>query len=368
MKRIKTYHGGAFFEAIGTNFTTLDKANHVINADVLDAWFDPSPKAISKIREHLRFALRTSPPTHCEGLAKTISEQRGVPLNTILVGGGSSDIMFAVLPQIIQPSSRVMILDPMYGEYAHILKYVASPKHLHRHILKKDNEFQIETEKLYKDIKHERSTIVIIVNPNSPTGAYLASEQIIKLAQRFKKTLFIIDETYIEYVGSQHSLEKQVTLLKNLVVIKSMSKVYALSGARVGYMVGPSNFIEHMSTFFPPWSVNLIGQIAAIEALQDSAYYTKCYAKTHREKKRFIKSLKKIPTIKVYSGMANFVLIELLGNITATELIKTLKTKNIFIRNSNSMSIQFKNNFVRIAIKNRKDNTKIINALCNALC
>jgi len=66
----QAYHGGAFFDAIGNDFSTLENSTKVISADVLDAWFDPSPKVIEKVRQYLSFALRTSPPTHCEGLIK----------------------------------------------------------------------------------------------------------------------------------------------------------------------------------------------------------------------------------------------------------------------------------------------------------
>ena len=58
----KAYHGGAFFNSIGNDFQTLDKANEIISADVLGAWFDPSPKVISKIKDYLAFSIKTSPP------------------------------------------------------------------------------------------------------------------------------------------------------------------------------------------------------------------------------------------------------------------------------------------------------------------
>ncbi|MBP7806791.1 histidinol-phosphate aminotransferase family protein, partial [Candidatus Gracilibacteria bacterium] len=74
----KAYHGGQFFKAIGETFDTIENQDKVISADVLDAWFDPSPKVIKKLSDNLNFAIKTSPPTHCEGLIKTISEVRGV--------------------------------------------------------------------------------------------------------------------------------------------------------------------------------------------------------------------------------------------------------------------------------------------------
>src|SRR5690606_5640944 len=78
------YHGGAFFDAIGTEFDQLNRRHNIINADVLDAWFEPSPKVITAFTEALPWLLRTSPPTHCEGLIRVIARTRGVSGDCIL--------------------------------------------------------------------------------------------------------------------------------------------------------------------------------------------------------------------------------------------------------------------------------------------
>jgi hypothetical protein len=81
-------HGGQSFEAIGEDFQTLDRAADVINADVLDAWFDPSPRVVERLREFLPFVLRTSPPVDARGLAEAVARARGIPAECILPGGG----------------------------------------------------------------------------------------------------------------------------------------------------------------------------------------------------------------------------------------------------------------------------------------
>src|SRR5215831_13173141 len=94
------FHGGRFFEAIGTDFQDLARAQEIISADVLDAWFDPSPRVVNKLREHLPFLSRTSPPVHAEGLVSAISEVRTMPRANICVGAGSSQLIFASLPEL----------------------------------------------------------------------------------------------------------------------------------------------------------------------------------------------------------------------------------------------------------------------------
>ena len=359
----KAYHGGAFFNAIGNEFATLNKANKIISADVLDAWFDPSPRVLSKIKAFLSFSLKTSPPTQCEGLVKAIAKKRKIPAANLLVGGGSSDLLFVFFTHMLKGGESVMILDPTYGEYAHILEHVTRSK-IVRHRLKKENDFKINYTALSNDLKSIQPDLLILVNPNSPTGQYWDKENIVKLTRLFPKIIFVVDETYIEYIESGLSLEKESIKSKNLVIIKSMSKVYALSGARVGYLTANKKLIDKVAQFIPPWSVSLVAQIAAVEALKDTRYYTKRYKETHRLRQGMIKELTKIKTIKIYDSVANFILIELLyKEHKANAIIAELRRKYIYLRDCSSMSAQFKNNFIRIAIKNKENNLMVIEAL-----
>src|SRR3954467_12260685 len=84
------FHGGSFFQEVGDTFAPLQKRHSVINADVLDAWFPPAPAVLSALQEHLPWLLRTSPPTSCDGLIKTIATARGVaPVNIVPAAGSS---------------------------------------------------------------------------------------------------------------------------------------------------------------------------------------------------------------------------------------------------------------------------------------
>ena len=118
------FHGGAFFEGIGVEFNNLDEKDNIISADVLDAWFPPAPKIQEVIESYLPWIIKTSPPTNAEGFIKTISEHRTLNRKSILPGAGSSDLIFRVFNQWLRPSSKVLILDPTYGEYSHILSKV----------------------------------------------------------------------------------------------------------------------------------------------------------------------------------------------------------------------------------------------------
>lgn len=364
----QAYHGGAFFTAIGEDFSKFERHKKVINADVLDAWFDPSPKVLKKIKNFLSYSIKTSPPTHSEGLIATISKFRKIPTNNIIVAGGSSDIMFTFFPNMIGKGQKVLILDPMYGEYAHIFENVVEAKIIRYKLHKKDN-FIIDINHLISEIKKNKPQMVVLVNPNSPTGNYVFKKDILKLLKSIPSNiLVVIDESYIDYVNSNFSLEREAIKLSNLAIIKSMSKVYGLSGARVGYLVASSRIIEKVAQFVPPWSVSMIGQIAGIEALKDIAYYQKRYKETHILRESLSKSLSKIVGLKVYNSVANYILVELLNpKASAKKIVQKLRKKNIFIRNCNTMSTQLNDTFIRLAVKDNKTNQKIVKAIKRAL-
>lgn len=231
MLRGSLFHGGRFFEAIGTGFDALDRERQIISADVLDAWFDPAPEVVAKIREFLPFLLRTSPPIYAEGLIRAIALVRGLPENAILPGAGVSSLLFTCLPRLVAAGERALILDPMYGEYRYLLETVIDAIVVRYPLLPEQN-FHVDAEELMDIITQARPRVVCIVNPNSPTGQHWAKSDLLHLIASLQAdTLVVVDETYLEYVGSSESIELEAARLPNVLVLKSLSKVYALSGA-----------------------------------------------------------------------------------------------------------------------------------------
>lgn len=161
------FHGGKSFEAIGEDFQNLSRADAIINADVLDAWFDPSPRVIEKLRSFLPFLIRTSPPVYAAGLKAALAHWGNVPPDCILTGGGSSDLIFTCLPRLCCKSARAIILDPMYGEYAHVLENVLDMETI-RFNLHATDDFRIDTDALIDDVLAKKPDLVVIVNQSHP--------------------------------------------------------------------------------------------------------------------------------------------------------------------------------------------------------
>jgi histidinol-phosphate/aromatic aminotransferase/cobyric acid decarboxylase-like protein/GNAT superfamily N-acetyltransferase len=361
------YHGGEFFDAIGNEFDNLNNRKNIINADVLDAWFDPAPQLISELEKHFSWICKTSPPTDCKGMANGIAKARGLKLNNVLPGSGSSDLIFLAFREWLTSESRVLILDPTYGEYVHILENIIGCK-VDRINLTKANNYALDLEQLLDKAKHNYD-LIVLVNPNSPTGQHIPKSNLEKaLPQISTNTRIWIDETYIEYCGRDQSLEKLAIGTSNIIVCKSMSKVYALSGLRSAYLCASPFQLEKLRSISPPWAVSLPSQIAALIALKEGSYYEKCYEQTHSMREEFSKELLKFNSVEVLQGKANFVLCHLPENgLDAETIVAQCKELGLYIRDVSNMGNNFNRHTIRIAIKDKETNQRMLKILKKVL-
>jgi histidinol-phosphate/aromatic aminotransferase/cobyric acid decarboxylase-like protein/predicted GNAT family N-acyltransferase len=361
------YHGGAFFQAVGVEFDRLESRSSVINADVLDAWFPPSPKVQLALRENLAWLISTSPPTDCEGLIGVIARVRGVTPDNILPGGGSSDLIFRAFRHWLNPGSRALVLDPTYSEYTHVLEKVIGCK-VDRLPLPATEGYQLNPSML-DDFIGRSYDLIAIVNPNSPTGHAVPADALRETLRRVPAmTRIWLDETYVEYLGAGQSLESFAASSQNVIVCKSMSKVYALSGVRVAYLCASNKTIKELRPLTPPWVVGLPAQVAAVKALEDPEYYAARYQETHVLRHQLAKDLAEIPGLIVLRGVANFLLCCLPADGPgAITVVQRCRSRGLFIRNAASMGAGLGDHVIRIAVKDAATNQRMVSILKAAL-
>jgi histidinol-phosphate/aromatic aminotransferase/cobyric acid decarboxylase-like protein/GNAT superfamily N-acetyltransferase len=372
------FHGGAFFDAVGAKFDALERSRTIINADVLDAWFPPAPGVLAALQEHLPWLLRTSPPTACEGLVGTIAEARGTNPESILPGAGSSDLIFRAFCHWLKPDSNALILDPTYGEYAHVLERVIGCT-ADRLTLRREDGYVVDLDRLEAALS-DHYDLVVLVNPNSPTGQHLPRSKLEPLLRRIPiGTRVWVDETYIDYVrsgatstdrvesGVPESLERFAASSENVVVCKSMSKVYALSGVRAAYLCAGPHQLEELRAITPPWSVSLPAQVAAVRALEDPAYYEARYAETARLRNDLDAGLRELE-LDVIPGVANFLLCHLPpSGADAATVVRRCRGRSLFLRDAGPMGSQLGSLALRVAVKDDETNRRMLSILAAAL-
>lgn len=354
------YHGGAFFEAVGEDFDCLERLEAIISADVLDAWFPPAPCVIDAVQRHLPQLLRTSPPTSCSGLVRAIAAARDVEPANILTGGGSSDLIFLALTRWLHGDSRVLIIDPSYGEYSHVLEEVIGCR-ADRLTLWRPDGYVLEPARLVHRLRAAHYDLAIVVNPNSPTGRHVpraALEEAIDAVPA--RTRVWIDETYVDFVARGESLETFAAARENVVVCKSMSKAYALSGARVGYLCASRDMIDELRRYNPPWAVSLVGQVAAVAALGELPYYESQWRATHALRRDLERGLARLD-IDVVPGVANFLLCHLPpAGPEARDVIAAAREEGLFLRGVEQMGRSLGADAFRVAVKDAKTNERML--------
>jgi histidinol-phosphate/aromatic aminotransferase/cobyric acid decarboxylase-like protein/N-acyl-L-homoserine lactone synthetase len=360
------FHGGAFFQSVGDEFDALHKVTQIINADVLDAWYPPAPSVIRVLQDYLPWLVRTSPPTLCEGLLRTIANVRGVPEPCLLPGAGSSDLIFRVFRQWLTRKSRVLILNPMYGEYAHVLKVVIGCQ-ITSLRLNEEQQFAVPLEELV-ELSKRNFDLVVIVNPNSPTGRHVPWERLQDAIRQIPLlTRVWIDETYVDYAGPSQSLERFAATTDNVVVCKSMSKVYALSGLRVAYLCGARPLVESLRSRTPPWVTGTLAQAAAVMALKAPDYYRLRIDETHGLRATLAESLQAMG-FQVTPGVANFLLCRLPPEMpSADQLIDSCRTLGLYLRNPGFSQRTGHDRWIRVAVKDAATNNRMLEILSTVL-
>ena len=355
------YHGGSSWATTGFDFQRRDEC---VVADVLDSPFPPCPGVLDVLRTNLARCCMESPPTDSAPLVQAIAERRNIASDHLIVSSGSSSLMFTCLPRLLSRQSKVLILSPMYGEYKHILTNIVGCE-VTEHELSRSDDFAVDVDSLYRQACHHDA--LIVVNPNSPTGQYsrdlpLLLERMFAHAKEPPRCRFVwVDETYVDYVPTAVSLETCIPLCAPLLVCKSMSKVYALSGHRVAYLAGQR--VPTLRRYVPPWSVSLSAQLAGIAALADAAYYRAQFARVHTQRAALEAALRAMG-FHLVKGCANFVLGFLpefyMG--TSEDFIYACRARKVFVRNAANMGMTLGQRAVRFAVRLGDEQQRLLQA------
>jgi len=356
------YHGGASWDESGFDF---NRRRELVVADVLDSPFPPCPEVMKLISDNLISSCHESPPTQCEPLIEKISQVRSIDESNILVSSGSSSLMFSLMPNLLNKESRVLILSPMYGEYLHILNHLIGCHVTHFPLYPEDG-FVIDSASFIEVARQHDA--VIIVNPNSPTGVYndelgaMISRILSNMENKSNCKMIWVDETYIEYVDDAVSLESLTSKHEELIICKSMSKCYALSGLRVAYAVtAKASFLRR---FIPPWSVSLPAQIGAIAALSNQEYYAEQYSIVHQNRVELNQQLIQLG-FQTYPSVANYILTKLPDSVahSSNQFISLCREQDVFIRDAENMGVTLDSRYVRFAVKSKTENQRIIHCV-----
>lgn len=246
----------------------------------------------------------------------------------------------------------------MYGEYRHVLENLIGAE-VSMVSLAPERDFRVDPQALLEAAK--RCRLVVVVNPNSPTGQCLTRDEWEQIRDGLPETTRIwVDETYIDFAPGRPSVEPWVATDPRFVVAKSLSKYFALSGLRVGYLAAHPEVMRQLELVTPPWSVGTLAQLAAVRALEAVDYYRGKAEETHRLRQVLSDALDQIPGIRCVPSVTNFLMF---AAPSASALVAGARQHGVYLRDCTSLSVRFADRYVRTAVKAPEENGRIIEAI-----
>lgn len=349
MKKIS--HGGNIYKKA--------KEMGIREEDILDFSANISPLGLP---EHIRQAMVKAidqtinyPDPDCSRLKEAISKEDAVSETKIACGNGGADLLYR-LAFGLQPK-KVLLPAPAFVEYEEALSAAGAQIEYYRmtedFIIKEDILEQIT----------EDTDFVVICNPNNPTGILTERERILRILDRAEKTktFVLVDECFLEICKNEkeYTVKPFIEKYEHLIILKSFTKLYAIPGVRLGYILaGSEEVIGRVNRAGQAWSVSHIAQCAGVAALADNIYKEKVIDTVAEELAYMKKEFYNLPVV-LYDGAANYLFFR---TPEITDLDKQLEGHGIMIRNCSNY-VNLGRDYWRVAVKAHEENKKLIKAL-----
>jgi threonine-phosphate decarboxylase len=300
------------------------------------------------------------PEADASAIQLAFAHRYGIDPRQVLAGNGVTQFIYA-LPRVLG-TRRALILGPTYADYADACKmHAITYEYCHA---RASEQFQYNPDRIREYLN--RSDTVFICNPNNPTGAMIPQTTLLNLCREYPDIRFIIDESYLPFVvhGSRESMINAG--LANVIIFNSMSKIFAVPGLRIGFMVAAPSVIQKFQQYWPPWSVNSLAQKAILWLMQHKDATDRFIRQTVRfvqtEKEQFTVSLKGNTLIRQFPSSTGFILTRINGSQTAVEVGEMLLQQKILIRNCTNFE-GLSEQYFRIALKSAPVNRMLAEML-----
>jgi len=304
----------------------------------------------------IKEAVSFYPDPECSLLTKLLAGRYQVPENTVLFGNGADDLLYR-LAFAVKPK-KALIIEPTYEEYARAFEKTGCE--IVRYQLNAEENFEVD-QAVLSAIQSDLD-IVLLCNPNNPTGRLANQEIVEQMIEKCKQShiLLAVDECFIEFLPEwqKYSVKRQAALSQNIIVLDAFTKTYSLAGFRLGYCIsGNHQLLREMRSQGPDYCISVPAQFAGICALMDDAYLPKTYEFLEKERAWLYSELCSM-NIKTISSQTNYFLFQ----SRQADIRERLREQGIKTRDC-SQFFGLDAAYCRIAIKQHRENEKFVAAM-----
>ena len=331
-------------------------ANSIIKVASNENPFGPSPLAVAAMEKALT-GVNLYPDGNAFYLKQKLAAKLGVEPANLILGNGSNEIIEFVAHALLAPGDDVVVSQFCFAIYPIVAKMAGA------------NVVTVPAKNYGHDLPAmlravtPRTKIIFVANPNNPTGTLASREELIRFVNDVPDdVLLVMDEAYIEFLGDAVDLVPLVRLgaRKNLVLMRTFSKIYGLAGLRIGYGIGNAEFISALEKIRQPFNVNLLAQTAALAALDDVEHVRKSRANNFAGLEFFERAFRELK-LEFVPSRANFILVRI-GD--GRMVFEAMQKQGVIVRPMGGYQLP---EWIRISIGTPRENERCLGALKMAL-
>ncbi len=338
----------------GPDYAELALAG-IVSEDALDFSvccnpYLPPPGVLKSLKD---IKIGCYPDSDSTKLRQILSRRLSVPPEDIIAGSGTTELIRLIALAYFGSGDNVLVFGPTYGEYRLASEIFGVGVIEHRG--REENSFCLSVKEIDDVIRQQKPKGVFICNPNNPTGQYFSRQEVEAMLAACESHLLILDEAYVNFVTEKWS---SLDLVKqgNVIILRSMTKDYALAGLRLGYAVACETIINTLRRVCPPWNVNVAAQRAGTAALNSRGYLTRCHRKIKESRDFLVNGLTRLG-LPPLPSQANFFLVKVGSGM---EFHLALLKHGILVRDCASFGLP---EYVRIAPRTMPECRKLLSAI-----
>jgi histidinol-phosphate/aromatic aminotransferase/cobyric acid decarboxylase-like protein/choline kinase len=319
----------------------------------------PTPRVFNELAYAMP-QLVSNYPSGLSFMKNLLSRWISVPPEHVVIGNGASEIIKIMSRLFV---NKMTIPVPSFNEYENTL----DPSRVHFYPLS-ETGFDIDPGRMKAEIRRSGSNAALFINPNNPTSLYIPKKTMVGLLEELRDLdLILLDESFIDFVDAEAnpSLQDVYVRYPNLVILKSISKVYGVPGLRLGYILtAHPNLAQAVSRELPIWNINSLAEYFLEIFIKYKSDFRDSCRKVMADRREFLSGLKDIPYLEIYPPQANYIFARITDGKSSADLKNELFSRHsLLIKDCGNKSGLPEKKYVRISIRKAEDNNRLLRAL-----
>ena len=354
LKTLPTYQAGRPIEEVARELGL--PADSIIKVASNENPFGPSPLAAAALQKAIP-GVNLYPDGNAFYLKQKLAAKLGVETANLVLGNGSNEIIEFVGHALLGPGTDIVVSQYSFAIYPIVARMFGADV-----ITVPAKNYGHDLPAMRKAIT-TRTRIVFVANPNNPTGTLASREELIQFVNDMPDdVLLVMDEAYIEFLSDPVDLIPLIRLgaRKNLILMRTFSKIYGLAGLRIGYGIATAELASALEKIRQPFNANLLAQTAALAALDDDEHVRKTRQNNFTGLDFFAKAFRKLD-LEYVPSFANFILVRV-GE--GQKFFDAMQKLGVITRPMGGYQLP---EWIRISVGTKQENERCLTALTNSL-